>query len=142
MEAKDYKIAQVQERGAWEFNGNKLQDFAVILEDDDRGWIKLTQQAGKPAPSVGQILFGTIESKLTKSGDQYWKFKKESKGFQRGGSSGISQEQFSLLMTKLDAITKMVEKLLYEDTPQTSETPPASAYDDVPVDNNSFEGIL
>jgi hypothetical protein len=104
MADKDYKIENVQERKPWTGTYGTFNSFALQLEGID-GWVELSQKQDTPAPSVGSIIFGHIET-TTRNESTYMKFKKaKNPNFGGGGGSGMSKEDSDYVIMMLEELT-------------------------------------
>lgn len=133
----EYTITNAQRRGEWNMNGNPMQDYAITLEGEtNKGWIKLTQKPDTQPPKAGDVIFGQIEKKQTRNGNEYWKFKKlprEGGGGFRGGGGGssIKQEDIDYIIMMLEELTL---RRVHPDNPkprsEKAAEEPSDGYDD------------
>lgn len=136
----DYTIKNVQKRGEWSMNGNPMQDYAIALEGDNHGWIKLTQKPDTRPPQIGDRLTGELQKKFDKNKNEYWKFKKVTPdgrgggGF--GGGSGIKQEDIDYIILMLEEMT-LRRPAPDNPRPRSAQSDPAPTQDDDP-----FAGLL
>lgn len=98
---KEYKIADVEVRNEWSFQGQVMQDYAILLQGVD-GWVKITQKSATPPPKVGATLFGIIEDKQMPNGTSYKKFKKDAQGF--GGPPPRDNAQMNYIVQMLEEL--------------------------------------
>lgn len=100
MADKPYKVTLVQKRNPWTGQYGTFDSYAIQLEGWD-GWVELSQKQEKPAPAIGEELFGHIE--MTTRGDNtYAKFKRAKKQFQ-GGS--IDPKDIAYIIMMLEELT-------------------------------------
>ena len=109
---REYTITNVQRRDEWQSRfGGTFVDYAITLEGDSQGWIKLTQKPETTPPRTGDTIFGTITQEQTRNGTAYRKFKKENPNYTGPGqstgnqSSGARQEDIDYIIQMLEELT-------------------------------------
>ena len=108
--SQTYTIKHVQKRDEWasQYGGGAMDmaDYAITLEEDSNGWIKLTQKVQTPPPTQGSQIYGSILTQTTKNGNSFRKFKRENQNYQNPAT-----EQSAVDAGKIDYIIKMLEEL-------------------------------
>lgn len=116
---QEYEITKVERRNEWTFQGSQMQDYAITLQGET-GWIKLTQKYDTQPPQAGDKLFGVVETKTNKNGNEYRKFTKKNPNF--GGNAqtgGVDSEKLDYAIMMLEEMTG--RRKVQEETPETSD---------------------
>lgn len=106
MNDQEYKIIEVQPRDDWTSKYGPMKSYALKLEEVD-GWVSVNQKPETAAPSVGNTLYGHLDTKS--AGDKTWlQFKKEARP---DGGSGYSASTPSGLVGDSKTTEYMVQML-------------------------------
>lgn len=104
-----YTIEEVRTQDTWQNKyGKDMRTYALKLEGVD-SWVKLNQLVTTDPPVSGQVLQGDLTERSTPGGKQYYQFKKDFSGFDKGESR---PKQSSGDNGQLDRIEQMVKRIL------------------------------
>lgn len=147
---KEYTITSVDRRDEWRSSyatnpGNDMVDYAVALEGE-QGWIKLSQKITTAPPQVGAPIFGHIENKPDRNGNENRKFKKVNPNYSGNRSGGQAAPSVDLteIRQMLGYAVQMLEEMsgrrdVVQDTqPEPSAPPKDGGYDP----DDPFAGLV
>lgn len=129
---KEYTISHVQKRDEWTSKFGPMQDYAITVEGEANGWIKLTQKPETAPPRQGDTIFGSITTAKTSNGTSYLKFKKENPSYPSDSPS--SGAPTNIPDQRLDYIVLMLEELTGRKSPLRDSEP-------VVLEEDPFEGM-